>query len=114
MFLGSALRSQRQYEEFLTCDHLVRPHHLVVLVLQYVAVPHVTSGEAFERNDDASNDARLRAHRVFPAALRWRGRDRRRGKAYGPLILKLVRIEWPAIEDLEFDQVNVDRVRVVC
>jgi hypothetical protein len=73
-------------------------------------MPHVAPGESLEGNDDARNHSRIRAYRVFPAALRGRGRERGPGEADRPLVLELVGVERTAVEYLKFDQVNVDRM----
>ena len=53
------------------CKEIVRSHHLIVLVLEQMAVPHIAARITFEAHDDARHHARIGAHRIFPAHLLW-------------------------------------------
>jgi hypothetical protein len=51
-------------------DHDVRAHHVVVLMLEDVAVVHVLAGERPEPHGDAGHLAGMAAYDILPAALR--------------------------------------------
>jgi hypothetical protein len=61
-------------------------------------MPYVTAGEAFERDNDARNHSRIRAHGVFAAAFRGRGRNGWAGEADRSFVLELVGIEGAVVE----------------
>src|SRR6266545_7663048 len=77
----------------------VRPHHLVVLVLDDVAVPHVEPGEV-EPRLDPSDLLRIGDHRVLVAGL-------------PALRLPQIAVERLSVHHLEHHLVDVDRVRVL-
>jgi hypothetical protein len=94
-------------------DHLIRPHHLIVLVLQHVAMPDVAPCISFERHDNARDHARVGARRVLPSGF---GRFRRRRRArISQRILVLISegVQTAAIQDLKTDQMKMDGVRIV-
>jgi hypothetical protein len=47
--------------------NIKRPHHLVIFMLQDVAMPNVASRETLEANNDARHHSRIGGHSVFPA-----------------------------------------------
>src|SRR5271155_172055 len=84
--------------------HLKGPHHFIVLMFEYVAVPDIAPGVAFERNDDAGDHRGVGADGVLPAHLVCVGRLDGAGVAQRALCLELKGVEASAIEDLEADQ----------
>ena len=48
-------------------ENIVRPHHLIGLVFEDVAVPKVAAWIALERDHDARDRSRRTLHHVFPA-----------------------------------------------
>src|SRR5208283_2800572 len=97
----------------LPCHNLVRPHHLVVLVLEDVAVPDVTSGKAFEGHDDSCDHLPVSPHRVLPSSFAWRGRlDWAKELEF---VLGLIDPGFvvPPIKNLETYQMQMDGVCVV-
>ena len=75
-------------------------HHLVRRMLQHVTVPDVAAGIALERDDDASDQARIRLHGIFPAVLVVQGRQLRTGDPQLALPQVEVHVEALAVEDL--------------
>ena len=53
----------------LSRNYLVRPHHLVVLVLEHVAVAHIPPGLPFKPNQNSRHGHRVHANGVSPASL---------------------------------------------
>src|SRR5271166_2690375 len=97
----------------LPCHDLIRPHHLVVLVLEDVAVPDVTAGKAFEGHDDSCDHLPISPHRVLPSSFARSGQFARAKKL--EFVLGLID-PWfvvLAIENLEAYQMQMDGVCVV-
>src|SRR5579862_2263327 len=91
----------------------VGSHHLVVLVLEHVAVPDVAASIAFELDDDACDREGVNTGNVLPSHLA--GSESVGGSGEDDLAGELVDsyIEGPAVEHLEADHVQVDGVGVV-
>ena len=94
-------------------DNFVRAHHLAVLVFEIVTVPYVTALVAFEMNDDTRDGFRFGAYGIFPShfvGVGWRE---------GAEVVKFAAacicesLEGAAIEDLEADEMEMDRMNVV-
>jgi len=58
--------SQPRQTSLLTGNH-VGPHHLIVFVLEHVAVPDIASGVALKPDDDARDGEGIDANGVLPA-----------------------------------------------
>src|SRR5581483_8393542 len=102
--LTRCLRMRRQ--------HVERTHHLVVFVLQQMAMPYIAPGLALETHGDARDHARIGAHGIFPAKFLRFGRYRRPGEHQLAMRVPCEQIERPAIDDLEAHQVQMDRMRI--
>jgi hypothetical protein len=64
----ASLRSASATEHRSLCrHHFIGPHHLVVFVLEDVAMPDVAAGKALEGHQNARDHAGIGADRVFPA-----------------------------------------------
>ena len=53
----------------LNRNDFVWPHHVIILVLQHMAVKDITPGIAFEPNEDAENLSGMDDCGVFPPSL---------------------------------------------
>ncbi len=60
----SALRRFRIHR-----NHLVRPHHVVVFMLQHVAMEDISTGITFKSNKDGKDVARIYHCCVLPTRL---------------------------------------------
>src|SRR5579863_3272568 len=95
------------------CDHVVGPHHFVVLVLEDVAMPDVTTDKTFEANDDSCDHPRIRSHRIFPSGFVRIGRYRRPRVLHHALVLIKKRFKAAPVEDLESNQMQMDGVGII-
>jgi hypothetical protein len=93
-------------------QHFIGPHHLVVFVLEDVAVPNIAARIAFEAGDNPRHHLRVGAHGVFPSGFT------RIGRQGGSNVLELAlhkivqSIEGTAVENLKADQVEVDGMNI--
>ena len=90
----------------------IRPHHLVVFVLQKMTVPYIAAGITLEVNDNAGNHTRVSSHGVLPPRFGGLRRKWRTDKFH--LLLGIVGkdVEWTAIKYLKSDHVKMYRMRV--
>jgi len=94
-------------------NHIKRSHHLVIFMLEDVAVPHIAAGETFKSNDDSRHHSWIGPDRIFPARLA-RLRSNRRPRVFNFPICPIRRsLEAPAVENLKPDQMQVYRVGIV-
>jgi hypothetical protein len=94
-------------------DHFVGTHHLVVFVLEVMAVPDVATGIAHERNDDPRYGQAVDPNRIFPTPLfRVGGRGRTRVVQYARCRV-VEGIERSTIENLKPDHMQMNRMHIL-
>ena len=81
-------------------DH-ERPHHIVFFVFQDVAMPDITSREAFKSHNYACHHLRLRPHSVLPAGFIRIGKGHRARISKLAGSLKIERIEPVPVQNLK-------------
>src|SRR5580700_11688022 len=91
-------------------DYVVGAHHFIVLVLEDVAMPDVTSDKTFKANDDSCDHPWISAHRVLPSGLVRVGRHRIPCVLQYASDFKREGFEAAPVEDLESNQMKVDGV----
>ena len=75
-FISHYYRGPSRSEQLSTCRNLVGAHHLVVFMLQDVAMPHILARIAFEARNNSRHHSRMGLHRIFPSRFigcRWHG-----------------------------------------
>src|SRR5271163_4746428 len=94
-------------------QHLVRPHHFVVLVIEVMAMPNVAVWIAFELCDDSRDHRGVGAHGILPSDLvrlrrdRWPRVPERLARCVGKLV------ELSAVKDLKAYRMKMNRMGVV-
>src|ERR1700754_556435 len=86
----------------------VRAHHLVVFMLEVMAVPDVFPWLAVEARDDARHHARIAAHGVFPTGFMRRRWYRGPGELQFLAGVPRIEIERTALDDLEAHKMQMD------
>src|SRR5271156_3893528 len=94
-------------------DDFVRAHHLVVLVLEQMAMPDVTVGEALEARDDPCDHSGIGADGVLPAGFVRIGRRGGSEIADRSMLLIVEHVERAAVENLKANQMQMDGMRVL-
>jgi hypothetical protein len=106
-------RLQFDLQSPLRLDYFIGPHHFVVLVLQNMAVPNVTTRIACKWDDDSRDHSWISSDRVLPAGL---SRLRRYGTtsvADNLLTLICKRLKSAPIKNLKTHQVKMNRMCIV-
>jgi hypothetical protein len=94
-------------------DHIIGPHHFIVLVLEDMTMPDVTSHKTFETDNDPRHHSRVGSHRIFPASFVRIGRHRRTRVLQYALGFAGEEFDGASIEYLESNQMKMDGVRVI-
>src|SRR5271166_5103146 len=102
------LRSTFYALRLLRSHHLKRSHHLVILVLEDVAMPHIPSCVSIKANDDARDHARLSANCIFPSHFIRIRRDGRSSELEFAPAQVVHDIEIAPVENLETHQMKMD------
>ncbi len=50
-------------------DNFIRAHHVIILMLQHMAVVDIASGVTFKSSNDGEHLARIDSHRIFPSGF---------------------------------------------
>jgi hypothetical protein len=104
----------RECSKGLTCgDHVIGPHHFIVLVLEDMAMPDVTSHKTFEADNDPRHHSRIGSHCIFPASLVRIGRHCRTCVLEYALGFVGEEFDAASIEYLESNEMKMDGVGVV-
>jgi hypothetical protein len=74
-------------------------------------MPNVAARKTFKGNDDARDHAGIGAHGIFPSGFGGLGRNSRSGEMKLLMCEKRKRLEATAIENLEFNEMEMDGSR---